>query len=227
MPQVPRQRRPAPTSRPGLQSHQRLRLTVLANSGRMTMANKHDKRRPRSKYQQSLRMLKTKEGQLNAVFACYGSAMQNGQLFEQALSDFLSKYNELANEELSPSELLSEKEHLKKQTVGRLLHFFENKVKIADAEIHSHLINARNRRNMLAHEHFLIRVELFKTYDGRMKLLQELVSIESDIRTATNLVNGMRVAVEQALNGGSCDRTDSETLFTFELQFPTRMKDTI
>lgn len=31
-------------------------------------------------------MLKTKEGQLNAVFACYGSAMQSGQLFEQALS---------------------------------------------------------------------------------------------------------------------------------------------
>ena len=76
---------------------------------------------------------------------------------------------------------------------------------------------------MLAHEYFLVRDELFKTSYGRMNLLRELVSIESDIRTATDLVNGMRVAAEHALKEGSCDRTDSETLFTMELKLPTRM----
>ena len=35
----------------------------------------------------SLEMLKSEEGQLNAVFACFGSAAQHSQYFEAALAD--------------------------------------------------------------------------------------------------------------------------------------------
>ena len=34
---------------------------------------------------ESLRMLETEEGQNNAVFACFGSAAQHAQMFEEAL----------------------------------------------------------------------------------------------------------------------------------------------
>ena len=189
------------------------------------MTSKSDKRQSKSKYRQSLEMLETEEGQLNAVFACYGSAMQSGQLFEQALGDFLTKYKELTSEDLSPADLLSTKLDLQKKTIGRLLYAFHKVAKVNEAEIHSRLVDARDKRNMLAHEFFLVRCASFRTYDGRMKLLQELISVESDIQTATNLVKGMRVAVEDALTGSSCGRTGSETLFTMELNLPSGDKE--
>lgn len=42
---------------------------------------------------ESLKILETEEGQLNAVFACFGSAVQHSQLFEQSLTRFLKMYN--------------------------------------------------------------------------------------------------------------------------------------
>ena len=103
------------------------------------MTSKSDKRQSKSKYRQSLEMLETEEGQLNAVFACYGSAMQSGQLFEQALGDFLTKYKELTSEDLSPADLLSTKLDLQKKTIGRLLYAFHKVAKVNEAEIHSRL----------------------------------------------------------------------------------------
>ena len=185
------------------------------------LSKRRNIRGTKSKHPESLKMLKTKEGQLNAVFACYGSAMQAGQLFEQSLSDFLSKYNELTNEDLSASELLEKNSILKNQTIGRLLHSFDEKVEIDNTDVHSLLVKARDQRNMLAHEYFLVRNEQFETYDGRMGLLQELVSVESRIRSATELVNGMRVAVEQTLEGESYNSSNSETLFTITLNVPS------
>ena len=37
---------------------------------------------------ESLRMLESEEGQTNAIFACFGSAVQHSQLFEQGLDRF-------------------------------------------------------------------------------------------------------------------------------------------
>ena len=42
---------------------------------------------------ESLKMLESKKGQLNAVFACYGSAAQHGQLLEEALARLIAELN--------------------------------------------------------------------------------------------------------------------------------------
>ena len=167
----------------------------------MTMAKKPNTHQHKSKYPESVAMLKTEEGQLNAVYACYGSAMKHGQLFEKELSNFLSIHKLLTNEESSPSEIPSTKTNFTKQTIGQLLCTLNQKISIDDAEIYSLLIEARDKRNMLAHEYFLLRDKLFETTDGRMKLLHELCSIEREIKIATNLVSGMRVGMESTLNG--------------------------
>ena len=54
---------------------------------------------------ESLKMLETKEGQLNAVFACFGSATQHAQLFEQSLSRFLAVYNRIQSDSVSVGDL--------------------------------------------------------------------------------------------------------------------------
>lgn len=51
--------------------------------------------------EESLNMLKTAEGQSNAVFACFGSAAQHCQHFEKALADFLILYNKATNQSLA------------------------------------------------------------------------------------------------------------------------------
>ena len=47
---------------------------------------------------ESLDMLKSEEGQKNAVFACFGSAAQHAQLLEAALSDFLVVWRQMRDE---------------------------------------------------------------------------------------------------------------------------------
>ena len=51
---------------------------------------------------ESLRMLASKEGQINAVFACFGSAAQHSQFFEAALGEFLLVYNKICKKGCSP-----------------------------------------------------------------------------------------------------------------------------
>ena len=62
----------------------------------------------------SLEMLESEEGQLNAVFACYGSAAQHGQLF----ADSLAKLVALLNDWLGGSNPVA---RLEKKTIGELL----------------------------------------------------------------------------------------------------------
>jgi len=51
----------------------------------------------------SLETLESEEGQLNAVFACFGSAAQHAQFFEEALGEFLLAYNKICNKSLTIS----------------------------------------------------------------------------------------------------------------------------
>ena len=70
---------------------------------------------------ESLDMLKSQEGQLNAVFACYGSAAQHAQFLEAALSDFLVAYNRFAARHLAIDDLETKEGKLRKMTMGMLL----------------------------------------------------------------------------------------------------------
>ena len=66
-------------------------------------------------------MLKSQEGQLNAVFSCFGSAAQHGQLFEHALGELVLSLNAVSGRRLSSADLLNVERRLHKKTIGQLL----------------------------------------------------------------------------------------------------------
>ena len=176
---------------------------------------------PKPRYTESLKMLESEEGQLNAIFACYGSAMQHGQLYEQAVDRLIATYLRLTVSNQSESEANIEQRKNKKQTLGQLLRSLFKGVKINDANVQKQLMEALDKRNMLAHEYFLTRCPLFKTADGRLQLIRELVTIEQHIRTAMYLVDGMKNAIDESSIEKERDINESKTLFTLELKSRT------
>ena len=165
----------------------------------------------------SLDMLNSEEGQLNAVFACFGSAAQHGQMFEAALGDFLLAYNRLLNKSLRPADLEGVETSLYKKSMGALLTDFRKHVKINDDAISESLSHALLKRNFLIHRYFRERQDKFGTEQGRMEMLKELVGIEHVMRKATDVTNGMRVALCEALENGERKKSNSEVLFSIEV----------
>jgi hypothetical protein len=149
---------------------------------------------------ESLRMLETEEGQGNAVFACFGSAAQHAQLFEQALGRFLSVYNRAANSAFSISDFEAYEGKLQKMTMGTLLREMEKYVSFDDSAVEDRLDGALDRRNHLMHAFFLERGGALKSEDGRLNLLRELTSTEAVLDSARITVNAMRIAMCEALN---------------------------
>ncbi len=101
---------------------------------------------------ESLKMLNSEEGQLNAVYACFGSAAKDCQFFEAALSNFLLTYNRLLQKSLTLAELEAVETELDKKTMGMLLRNFEKHVKINDASVSAVLSDALEKRNFLIHD---------------------------------------------------------------------------
>jgi hypothetical protein len=109
--------------------------------------------------QESLEMLKTRVGQINAVFACVGSAAQHAQFFEVALAEFVLDFNKIANEAISLQELEILDQKLQKKTLGALLKEFSRYVTIKDAKVVQFLELALDRRTFLMHHFFRERSE--------------------------------------------------------------------
>lgn len=175
----------------------------------------------------SLRMLKTKEGQLNAVFACFGSAAQHSYFFEAALGEFLLVYNKILKKSLTLQDLETIETKIQKKTMGALLSEFRKYVKIHDSTIEQYLDNALKKRNFLIPHFFRQRQKKFHTEKGRMEMLKELVGIEKELEQATDLTNGMRVALSKAVsieknkNIKTDERdSDSQVLFTISVNIP-------
>ena len=78
----------------------KLDTLALINKGRRTVTSQVNAGSTESDYkkygysERTLEMLESEEGQLNAIFACYGSAVQNGQLFEESLAKLVAILNE-------------------------------------------------------------------------------------------------------------------------------------
>ena len=102
----------------------------------------------------SLEMLNSEEGQLNAVFACFGSAAKHAQFFEAALSEFLLVYNRLLKKSLTLADLEVVETSLHKKTMGALLTEFRKHVKISDDVVSTSLSDAVQKRNFLIHRYF-------------------------------------------------------------------------
>ena len=52
---------------------------------------------------------------------------------------------------------------------------------------------------------------------GRLEILRELVDIQDELCRAAGLVNGLRVAVAETIQGEQDERSDSETVFSVKL----------
>ena len=179
---------------------------------------------------ESLRMLESKEGQLNAVFACFGSAAQRGQFYEVALDKFLWVYNKICKESLTLQDLeiiKTKKTKFQKQPMGALLKKFKKYVTIDDDRVEQCLDSALVKRNFLIHDFFLEREKKFDTEKGRREMVRELIGIQKELEIATKLTNGMRVAVSEALGlkYGNEDKaeerdTASEALFSIKVHIP-------
>ena len=187
----------------------------------MTSRQHHNKSNSKEPYftTKSLVMLESKEGQLNAIFACYGSAAQHGQIFEAALSNFLFAYNSLVKKRLSIDDLKLVKSKLHKMTMGALLTELQKHITIDATWVSNCLRVALEKRNFLIHSYFLEREAKFRTEAGRLEMLRELVSIEKAIEKATDITNGMRIALCEALelDESQTDSDDSQTLFSITI----------
>lgn len=143
---------------------------------------------------ESLKMLESEEGQLNAVFACFGSAVQHAQLFEQGLARFLTTYNKISSDPISVEEIVH------KKTMGQLIRRFGKHITVSDESITEGFSIALKERNYLVHHFFLERDSELRSNAGRMQLLVELVSIEKNFDRCRVAINAMRIAMCRTLD---------------------------
>lgn len=142
---------------------------------------------------ESLRMLESEEGQLNAVFACFGSAAQHAQMFEQSLKRFLTIYNRMALGSTTVEEVL------RKKTMGELLKRVKKVVTFQDDSFVDRFDAVVRERNFLMHDFFIERAAQLKSPKGRMALLTELITIEKALDHSRVTVNAMRIAMCRTL----------------------------
>ena len=177
-----------------------------------TSGNANSDYKKRGYSERSLEMLESKEGQLNAVFACYGSAAQHGQLFEEALTKLIFLLDYWLGSTNSAIDL-------EKKTIGQLLRLFETRfVEEIDDWVPDFFDHARDRRNFLIHEYFLIRADQMGIKSGRLAMLKELLSIESQLRRGAELASGLRIAIEEAMRGVRQENLASDPIFSVKLR---------
>lgn len=169
---------------------------------------------------ESLERLKSKEGQINAIFALYGSAAQHGQLLEQALGELILSLNRLSGSTLSPADLRSQEEKIQKKTIGQLLRDFDKHIRRIDAPVRESLQVALGKRNFLIHHYFLERNDGFKRCSGRMKMMRELLGIEKTLESAAVTSRAMRSALAAQLTRGHQESGPEDALFTFQIDPP-------
>ena len=114
---------------------------------------------------------------------------------------------------------------LEKKTIGELLRLFETKfVEEIDDWVPEFLDEARERRNFLIHKYFLTRANEMGVECGRLAMLRELVGIEAQLRRGVDLVNGLRVAIEEAKMGERGEKGEGETIFSVKLRTEERQQ---
>jgi len=147
-------------------------------------------------------MLESQEGQLNAVYACFGWAVAQGQFLEDAVRKLLVKVSSGP----PPSDRLG---------LENLISILREQITITDTRAWKTFHTVRRERNRLIHQFFRNKEDNLKTEDGRSEMLMELVSIGISIQTVADLLNGMREAVDEALRKGQT--LDEDIVFVFSL----------
>jgi hypothetical protein len=149
---------------------------------------------------ESLKMLETAEGQSNAIFACYGSAAQRAQNFENGVEKFLVVYNQITKDAMTTEDLESRNADLNKKTMGQLLYKLKTIVSFPGETYTDYFREALNQRNFLMHKYFLERTHMFATEESRFAALKELTQMEAIFDRARIAINAMRIALCRTLN---------------------------
>ena len=161
--------------------------------------------------QRSLAMLDNEEGQMNAIFACFGSAAQHGQFYEESLGKLIIAITNLLGDNKSIKDV-------KNRTIGQLLRLLmKSFVTDIDDWVPNFLDAARKKRNFLIHNYFLERSDAFASEDGRFRMLKELIDIESELHRATTLTNAMKIAISETTAGNRDDMSRDQAVFSFEI----------
>jgi hypothetical protein len=169
----------------------------------------------------SYNMLKTEVGQLNAIFAYFGSAAQHAQYFEAALGKFLLVYNKLTNSALTLDVFEALDQKLQRKTMGTLLREFKKYVRISDSNVSRCLELALEKRNFLMHRYFLEVEHKLGLKKDRLSLLTELVQIGSLLEQAAALIGGMSVAFSTAMSPKAKNvHSEEKPLFSMEIILP-------
>jgi hypothetical protein len=159
---------------------------------------------------ESLRMLESAEGQNNAFFACFGSAAQRAQPFEQSLSRFLVVFNRATGKDLSVDDFEAYERKLEKKTMGWLLHELRDLVAFPEAEVPARLDAALGCRNHLMHSYFLRLGDDLDSKEGRMARISELLAAEELLDASRATVNAMRIAMCRTLGIDDPHKSDYE-----------------
>lgn len=170
---------------------------------------------------EQLNLLKSEEGQLNAVYACFGSVCRRGQLLEKALGDLVVSINQLVDCSLFVADLKERDESTRRKTMGQLFHYVKKHATISDESIVEKLTFAIDKRNFLAHRYFIERDTGFETRAGRKSMINELVIMGDLFARCTAVVGGITIAIREALSGVRTS-SSSRTLFTVEI--PTQVR---
>ena len=165
-------------------------------------------------------MLKTEEGQLNAVYACFGAAAQHAQHFEVALAEFLVTYNTVAKNKLTVPELDTLHERLGKRTMGVLLRELKKYVTIDHSGVDDCLEQALEARNFLMHRYFREREQGLSSESTRLEMMTELVHIGDTQETAATFVRAMRIAFSRALENGVHQEENTKAVFSIQVALP-------
>jgi hypothetical protein len=146
-------------------------------------------------------MLETAEGQNNAVFACFGSAAQHAQLFEQSLVRFLDVFNKARGTSLSLDDFDAYEQKLQKMTIGQLLRELRKFVAIENETVERGLDEALACRNRLMHSFFLGLGDAdgLASEKSRKATVAYLLAAEGLLDRARITVNAMRIAMCRAL----------------------------
>ena len=135
-------------------------------------------------------MLESEEGQINAIYAVYGSTAAEGQFLEDAIRRLLIRICKGT----APSE---------REGLNSLINRLQKLITVdGDNEVFWNSLHlARKVRNEVIHRFFENKKCKMASADGRMEMLKELTLLAIPIQRAKELLNGMNVAYERACEG--------------------------
>ena len=121
------------------------------------------------------------------VFAFYGLAMYNAQVFEKGILNLIVAAKISDSVPVTGADVDEFFQQLDRKTLGHLLHVVRTHVPFSE-DIEDRIAHALVRRNDLAHQYFWRRAAEFMTDEGRLIMLTELSQDVRDLSETDALI---------------------------------------